>query len=737
MHFLAPSLLLGLTAAALPYLIHRIGKRRALPIRFAAMQLLLRSERRVQARRRLREILLLLARTAVAASLPFIFARPFAERTTDLPVVILDAQAAVIVLDDSASMQRSRGVGTLFSRAKDRAMALARQFPSDSELAFLVTSAGSPPRISELEPDRTRVVEAIESARCSSRPADFTVAMRQAALILAGSSRAHRRVYLFTDLQATGWEDGAGLPSDGAPEVIVDDVSGGATFENHAIVDTHVEPTAEAGPGGIAVTAEIADFSKRGVPALGVTFRVDGAAVAQGVVDLPAGGHARKRFLHGLPSEGGTSHDLVVEIDGDAFPLDDRRLIHVEMARTLRVLVVDGDPRTTRNEDEAFFFDAAMRNGTQGAVVTTKLIDDVAPDGLTSYTVVALLNVAQPTSALAAALDRFVAAGGGLFISVGDRVDTSIWNERMVKLLPQPLGLVRTAAALPGQHAGETVDDRPAERLLPLDRRHPLLAAFPEQGDGLTSARFFKYMLLDPVRDTGARSVVLRYESGAPALVEREVGKGRVMLLTTTIDREWTDLPIRAGFLPLLREAARRLVGATDENDSTALLVGEPRVLQFTGDAQTVEVIKPDGSVWVGKREQAGTGDSVVFADTDEVGIYRVRGAGADGTFTMQSTQDFAVNVDPRESNPTRLAPEKRPDRIAVGSPGAKPPTHRVELWHRLAAALILILLAESLLTLRWRRAAVADERYDGNPGRASIHSDQRAVAERGEHRLA
>jgi len=98
MHFLAPSLLLGLTAAALPYLIHRIGKRRALPIRFAAMQLLLRSERRAQARRRLREILLLLARTAVAASLPFIFARPFAERTTDLPVVILDAQAAVIVL---------------------------------------------------------------------------------------------------------------------------------------------------------------------------------------------------------------------------------------------------------------------------------------------------------------------------------------------------------------------------------------------------------------------------------------------------------------------------------------------------------------------------------------------------------------------------------------------------------------------------------------------------------------
>jgi hypothetical protein len=710
LHFLAPALLLGIVAAALPYLIHRIGKRRALPVRFAAMQLLLRCERRVQSRRKLREILLMLARTAAAASLPFILARPFSEHATDLPVVTLDAQAAVIILDDSASMQRVSGSGTLFGRARARAQALARQFPSDSELAFLVTSVGSSPRIGELEPDRARVVEAIEGTRCSARPADFTTTMRQAALILAASNRAHRRVYLFTDLQATGWEDGAGLPIEGAPEVIIDDVSAGAALENRAIVEAHVEPSAEGGPGGIAVTAEIADYSTHGVPALGVTLRVDGAAVAQGVVELPAGGHARKRFLHSLPGDGSSSHDLVVEIDGDAFPLDDRRQIHVEMARTLRILCIDGDPRTIRNEDEAFFFEAALRNGIPGALVTTKLEDDVSPDSLSAYTVVALLNVARPTQALASALERFVEAGGGLFLAMGDRVDTSLWNERMAKLLPQPLGLIRTASALPGQHVGETVDERPAERLLPLDRRNPLLAAFPEQGDGLVSARFFKYVLLDPVRDTAGRNAILRYESGAPALVEREVGKGHVMLLTTTVDREWTDLPIRAGFLPLMREAARQLVGANDDDSAATLLVGEPRLLAFAGEVQTLEVTRPDGSVWVSSREQAGSTHTLIFAGTDQIGIYRVRGAGADGTFVRKEAQDFVVNLDPRESDPARLAPEKRPDRIAVNTGGAKPPKHRVELWHSLSAALILLLLVESLLALRWRRAAAVEE---------------------------
>jgi len=107
MQFLAPSLLLGLAAAILPWLIHRIGKRRANPVRFAAMELLLRAERKVSARRRLREILLLLLRTAIAAALPLVFAKPFAEIRSDLPAATSRPQSAVIVLDDSASLRRT------------------------------------------------------------------------------------------------------------------------------------------------------------------------------------------------------------------------------------------------------------------------------------------------------------------------------------------------------------------------------------------------------------------------------------------------------------------------------------------------------------------------------------------------------------------------------------------------------------------------------------------------------
>jgi hypothetical protein len=115
-------------------------------------------------------------------------------------------------------------------------------------------------------------------------------------------------------------------------------------------------------------------------------------------------------------------------------------------------------------------------------------------------------------------------------------------------------------------------------------------------------------------------------------------------------------------------------------------------------------VSRPDGSVWVARREQASAARSVLYGETDRLGTYHVRAVGPDGTVTARPEQDFVVNLDTRESNPARLDPALRPDRIAVASPGAKPPKHRVELWHSLAAVMIGLLLCESVLTLRRRR---------------------------------
>ncbi|HMC95291.1 MAG TPA: BatA and WFA domain-containing protein, partial [Polyangia bacterium] len=226
MHFLAPSLLLGLLAAALPALIHRIGRRRARPIRFAAMELLLRAEREVSARRRLRDVLLLIVRTGLAMALPLAFARPFVEVKSDLPAVTGRSQSAVVVLDDSASMRRRDHDGTPFEVARARARAVIDHLSPDSEVALVLASEGATAPVAELSSDRARVLLALDAVPCSARRADFAAALRRATQILTGAPHSDRLIYAITDLQATGWED---LPPAiaGGPQIVVLDASGG------------------------------------------------------------------------------------------------------------------------------------------------------------------------------------------------------------------------------------------------------------------------------------------------------------------------------------------------------------------------------------------------------------------------------------------------------------------------------------------------------------------------------
>src|SRR5215831_3084393 len=174
MRFLAPSLLLGLFAAILPWLIHRIGKRRVRPMRFAAMELLMRAERQVSARRRLKEILLLVVRTGAAAALPLAFARPYAEVRSDLPAATARSQSAVIVLDDSASMRRApHGGDPLFEAARARARAVVEHLSPESDVALVLASEGTATPVAEPSTDRARVLAALDVVPCSARWADF------------------------------------------------------------------------------------------------------------------------------------------------------------------------------------------------------------------------------------------------------------------------------------------------------------------------------------------------------------------------------------------------------------------------------------------------------------------------------------------------------------------------------------------------------------------------------------
>jgi hypothetical protein len=168
------------------------------------------------------------------------------------------------------------------------------------------------------------------------------------------------------------------------------------------------------GPGPLTRTAELL---VDGRPAPGMS---------QVIGPLPAGSRAPLRFRTALASPG--SHLLTVHLAGgdDALPADDDESAAVDVAPALGVLLVDGEPGREPLSGETDFVRAALvpsGDDTPQARASVIAPDRLDASALEGQQVLVLANVERLSSDAAAAVARFLAAGGGVLVAPGDRVD--------------------------------------------------------------------------------------------------------------------------------------------------------------------------------------------------------------------------------------------------------------------------------------------------------------------------
>src|SRR3954451_3910688 len=104
MGFVAPLVLLGLGALAVPVLIHLIQRERKRVVEFPSLMFLRKIPYESVRRRHVRDWLLLLMRLAALALIVLAFARPFFRRSELAAATQNGAREAVILVDTSYSM---------------------------------------------------------------------------------------------------------------------------------------------------------------------------------------------------------------------------------------------------------------------------------------------------------------------------------------------------------------------------------------------------------------------------------------------------------------------------------------------------------------------------------------------------------------------------------------------------------------------------------------------------------
>lgn len=164
-------------------------------------------------------------------------------------------------------------------------------------------------------------------------------------------------------------------------------------------------------------------------------------------------------------------------------------------------------------------------------------------------------------------------------------------------------------------------------------------------------------------------SVVVSYSNGKPAVVERAVGRGRVITMTTPVSdplrpidhAAWNELPTGDDAWPYLVLVNELMLYLTDSSGvrlnyvagETAVLPNDSRIHPdryqlFTPSEQPQEARAQDGEV--------------VVRFTEHAGAYRLKGV-KDGPLA----RGFAVNLLPEATDLTRLTREELDSRLGKG----------------------------------------------------------------------
>jgi len=381
---------------------------------------------------------------------------------------------------------------------------------------------------------------------------------------------------------------------------------------------------------------------------------------------------------------------------------DDELRFTIAPDEAVSVLIVE--PANAR-ENQSLYLTRALGIGDRPSFrVTEKQAGTLTPRDFDSRALIVLDEVPPPTGTVGARLRAVLESGSGIVLVPGS-AGTDSWPAEWRSILPATVGSVVDRTS----DAGGT--------LSALDYAHPIFELFnaPRSGD-FSTARFYRYRALTPL--TGA-SVPGRFDDGSPALVERTVGSGKLLIWASTLDSYWTNLPLQPVFLPFVHQVGKHVGRYADPRAS--YLAGETLDLSRHGEltAPLLGGRLADSSSELtleapsGARERLTATGPNHLVTLREQGFYELRGPGT----AVGGGRPIAVNVDPAESDLSHLDPQDVV--VAVTAvPGQRVPgsdfntetprdqEQRQKVWWYLLLAAALLMAVETVLSNRLSRTA-------------------------------
>ncbi len=717
MTFLHVAFLGGALAVAVPIVLHLIMRKQPTHLEFPALRFIQLRESANRRQVRFRHWLLLALRCAVILLLALALARPSIVASTGVLGDQESPVAAALVFDTNPRMQYREQNKTRLEVAQESGVWLLTQLPRESDVSVVDSRTGTAVFTVDVGAARQRI-ERLD-AGTMSRP--LAQSIEAAVELLASSEKERKEIYVFSDLSQAAWSPdsmrdlASRLAEHKTLGVYVIDVGVGQP-QNFGLGETTLSGEVLSKNAPLYIHSDVVHAGLGGERTVELILLdpATGSADIRGrqSLEIAADGSQRASFqLRGLSAG---LHQGYLKLTGeDALPADDTHWFSVEVRPAWRVLLAAPDDGRRRPEDYGLFFSEALApyaiRAKGEAAFECEVVDlkQLAGASLSEYNAVCLVDPSPLEASIWQKLHAYVAAGGGLGIFLGA-------NAMPVQSFNEPVA----QEVLPGKLTRQWRSDGDVY-FAPDNYQHPVLGKFQGLQIAWPLLPVFRHWQLEELAD-GAATIAV-YSNNQPALIDRPVGKGRVLTMTTSIsdqasrlDRRdyvpWNLLPTgddKFPFYLLANTIADYLVGSGEQHLNYP--AGGTAVLRL--DA---EVRRPIYVLTTPRGDQLRTPpsesqDAVVVTSTDAPGNYQLAAGGGE----EQVNLGFSVNLPPTVSQlarasqddlkaafgdvPFRLARNRQEiDRsVSAGRIGQ-------ELFPYLILLLVLILAGEQVLSNRF-----------------------------------
>ncbi len=613
-NFLNPLFWIASLSVLIPVFFHFTFFQKAKNVKFSTLKFLRQNLEKAERKIRLEQLILLLLRMLIIILVVLAITKPVAKFLTSQPKDAVSRKVAVI-LDDSYSMSYKEGTTTYFEKAEKLTQKITATMTKKDSFVLISGSQGND--------------ILAENSRWTYRKTDITGGIKKAVSLLDESSGAKKEIYILTDMQGLGWHKDMPGPRDISINII--DVSG-KNKENRAILTGACNPSVFF--KNLQVNLEGVLYSS-GNDNAQVPIKVfnDESQIAGKDVSVKAN-EASEYSIGAHISKDGINR-CTFDIPGDNLEADNKYYVISKNIGDVKLLCVDDSSPANMPTQNNIFLKCMLESvsTSKNDVLSTVHTEDLLNLNLSDFAFIIVNNLNSRNSAAIEKLKNYVRQGGSVLFFLSSNTDMKLYNEMLAGPDGELLGCFLEGSE--GQEASKLIYYGIAK----IDYTNQVLNNFKRDGGALNQIRV--YRLLTAKIRKGAKTLI-ELEGERPLLIENGYGLGNVFTVTTSLDRNSSNLAINPAFIPLVYQMISSSSKIRPELGQGYIVGNDIPVSDLLkGPSRRVGITLPGGKVAAIDLSQ--NAESVIPGSLlNEPGFYVLD--------TGDKKIDFAVNPDTSES---------------------------------------------------------------------------------------